>query len=223
MVTGSGPSATRVSASRALCSTAPPSTRFAPSTRTIRCSMSSPTRPGWSSPNRSGISPEPGTKSPKRATASSRKGRTSSCPSLPSTRRREAQGAVSEPRRLRLPGQDRRQARRELLTMLVCAEPVQRVRRQVVLLEVPASTQVDDRDDGSVGVVLDRNCTGVTIVTIHEVWERHDALVANPVGATDVDHPGEISLLRPELGRMRELSQQMRDDFLSVEQAPLAP
>ena len=77
--------------------------------------------------------------------------------------------AVSDPRRVRLLGQERRQARRELLTMLVGTEPVQGMRRQLGLHEVAAPPEVHDRDDRPVGVVLDRNCTAVTVVAIHEV------------------------------------------------------
>ena len=100
--------------------------------------------------------------------------------------------------------------------MLVGTEPVQGMRRQLVLHEMPAPPEVHDRNDRPVGVVLDRNCTGVAVVAIHEVGERHDPLVANPVGPVDVDHPREVPLLRPELGRMRELPEQMRDDLVAV-------
>ena len=73
--------------------------------------------------------------------------------------------------------------------MLIGTEPVQGMRRQLVLHQMPASPEVHDRDDRPVDVVLDGNCTGVPVVAIHEVRERHDALVANPVGPVEVDHP----------------------------------
>ena len=80
---------------------------------------------------------------------------------------------------------------------------------------LPAPPEVDDRDDRPVGVVLDRDRTGVAVVAIDEVGERHDPLVANPVGRVDVDHPREVALLRPELGRVRELCEQIRDDLVA--------
>jgi hypothetical protein len=107
--------------------------------------------------------------------------------------------------------------------MLVRTERVQGMRTQRVLHQTPGPPDVHDRDDRPVGVVLDRDRTGVAAVAIHEVGKRDGSFVANPVGPVDVDHPREVPLLRPELGRVRELPEQMRNDLVAVEPPTLAP
>ena len=92
-----------------------------------------------------------------------------------------------------------------------------------MLNQMPVPPDVHDRDDRPVSVVLDRDCTRVAAVAIHEVRERHDPFVANPVRPVEVDHAREVALLRPELGRVRELSQQKWNDLVAVERPPLGP
>jgi Secreted repeat of unknown function len=55
------------------------------------------------------------------------------------------------------------------------------MRRQRRLHETPAGADVHDRNDRPVSVVLDRNRAGVAAIAIHEVRERHDPIVTNPV------------------------------------------
>jgi len=105
--------------------------------------------------------------------------------------------------------------------MLVGTERVQGMSRQRVLHQTAAPAEVHDRDDRPVGVVLDCDRTRIAAFAIHEVRERHDPLVAKPVGAFGADHPREVALLRPELGRVRELSEQKRNDLVAVERPRL--
>src|SRR5256714_15421253 len=100
--------------------------------------------------------------------------------------------------------------------MLLSTERVQGRGRQRVLHETPPPPQVHDWDDRPVGVVLDRDRTRVAALAIEEVRERHDPLVAEPVGPVDADHTREVALLRPELGRVRELPEQIWNDLVAV-------
>ncbi len=87
--------------------------------------------------------------------------------------------------------------------------------------QVPAPPDVHDRDDRPVGAVLDRDRARVASLAIDEVLERHDPFVAKPVGPIDADHSREVALLRPELGRVCELPEQVWNNLVSVERPPL--
>src|SRR3954451_3801020 len=116
-----------------------------------------------------------------------------------------------------------RDAFRNLVTVLVGSERVQRMSRQRMLLQAPAPAGVHDGDDRPVGVIFDRNGTGVAVASIDEVRERHDPFVAKVAWPLDSHHPREIALLRPELGRMCKLGEQVRNDFLHFEPPPFTP
>ena len=60
-----------------------------------------------------------------------------------------------------------------------------------MLDETPASTDVHDGGDRSLGVVLDRDRTRVAALAVDEVCERHDPFVADCSGVTDADQPRE--------------------------------
>jgi GTP1/Obg family GTP-binding protein len=94
--------------------------------------------------------------------------------------------------------------------MLLGVKRVQRVRWQGVLDETPPAADVDDWDDRPVRVVLDRDRARVASVAIDEIRKRDDAFVASGITRVKADDPRKVSLLRPELGRMRDLAQQMR-------------
>jgi hypothetical protein len=135
------------------------------------------------------------------------------------TRSGEASGA----RRAGGSRQERCEASLDLLTVNVGAECVQRMSRQRVFNEMPRLAEVHDRDDRPVRVVFDRDRTSVPAVTIDEVRERHDPFVAKGARTFAAHHPREVALLRPELGRVRELSEQVRNDPVDVERLPFGP
>ena len=74
-----------------------------------------------------------------------------------------------------------------------------------MLDETPASTDVREGGDRSLGVVLDRDRTRVAALAVDKVGERHDPFVADRSSVIDADHSREVALLRPELRRVREL------------------
>src|SRR3954454_18653188 len=94
------------------------------------------------------------------------------------------------------------------------------MRRHRALGEAPCPPDVDHRDDGAVGVVLDGNGEGISTIAVDEMGEWDEPLVANPPVAVDGDDAREVALLNPELGRMRELGQQARYDLAVAEQSP---
>ena len=97
------------------------------------------------------------------------------------------------------------------------------MRRQRALNEAPAPPDVHDREDRPVSAVLNGDRTRVAAVAIDEVREREDPFVAKPDLPVEVDHPREVALLRPELGCVRELPEQIRNDLVAVERRPLRP
>src|SRR5829696_1039699 len=115
-------------------------------------------------------------------------------------------------------GEEWSESRGKLASILVATEVVQRMRRERVLQQAPALPHVDDRHDRAAGVVLDRHRARVAAVAIDEVRERHEPLVAQ----LGVDDSCEVALLDPQLRRVRQLREEVRDNLVRGEQARLA-
>ena len=92
-----------------------------------------------------------------------------------------------------------------------------------MLHQTSALPEVEDRNDRPVGVVLNCDRTRVAALTIDKVREWHDPFVAKPVCHVKADHSRQVALLRPELGRVRELPEQIRNDLVDCERSPPAP
>src|SRR5919204_1605814 len=103
--------------------------------------------------------------------------------------------------------------RGELSVILLALVLVQRVRLELVLVDLPAAPEVERGDDRARAVDLHARGVRVGARRVEKYRERHELLVQVAALARG-DDATEVALLHPELGRGAQLAQEERHDVL---------